>query len=388
MLKKISLPVQLLFIIGLSFILGNNLNEIYIRYIYTFSMIFKEILGFFLPFIISTFILSGILGFKKNSYIVLIIMLSCIFASNFIVSLLSFEIGKSALKYLIETEAMKNFEISSAITPIFDINIPSLISSETAMLTSLFLGILGDFFTIPKLENGVLYAKSIVEKLFSKLFIPMIPLYVLGFLVKLVYEGNLTKLFGFYGKTFALILLIQLVYFIVSYFIFCGFNMPKAISCIKNSMPSYLTAFSTMSSTAAIPITFECMKKNTGNENISRISAPIMANVHLNGDSITVPIFALVTMFIFLGNLPSTWTFLVFVFYFCLAMLAVSSVPGGGIIVMIPILKSKLGFTPEMVSVITALYMLQDAFGTAGNVMGDGGLVILVDKILKKIKIY
>ena len=68
-------------------------------------------------------------------------------------------------------------------------------------------------------------------------------------------------------------------------------------------------------------------------------------------------------------------------------MLATSGVPGGGIIVMIPILKAILGFTPEMVGVITTLYLLQDSLGTAGNVMGDGALVIIVNKILKKLRI-
>ena len=76
-----------------------------------------------------------------------------------------------------------------------------------------------------------------------------------------------------------------------------------------------------------------------------------------------------------------------FVFYFCLTMLAVSGVPGGGIIVMIPILKANLGFTPAMISIITALYLLQDSFGTAANVMGDGALTILVNKVLNKLGI-
>jgi len=90
---------------------------------------------------------------------------------------------------------------------------------------------------------------------------------------------------------------------------------------------------------------------------------------------------------IFLGTIPSVWTFITFVFYFCLTMLAVSGVPGGGIIVMIPILKANLGFTPAMISIITALYLLQDSFGTAANVMGDGALTILVNKVLNKLGI-
>ena len=82
-----------------------------------------------------------------------------------------------------------------------------------------------------------------------------------------------------------------------------------------------------------------------------------------------------------MGVLPAFGLYMTFVLYFCLTMLAVSGIPGGGIIMMLPLLKSLFGFTPEMLSVMTALYLLQDGFGTAANVMGDGALVILLDTI-------
>ena len=69
-------------------------------------------------------------------------------------------------------------------------------------------------------------------------------------------------------------------------------------------------------------------------------------------------------------------------------MLAATGVPGGGIIVMIPILKSILGFSPEMVGIITTLYLLTDGFSTACNVMGDNAVAILVNKLLKKINVF
>ncbi len=68
-------------------------------------------------------------------------------------------------------------------------------------------------------------------------------------------------------------------------------------------------------------------------------------------------------------------------------MLAVAGIPGGGIIVMIPILKTLLGFDDMMISIITTLYFLQDGLGTAGNVMGDGALMIIINKLLKRFKI-
>ena len=54
---------------------------------------------------------------------------------------------------------------------------------------------------------------------------------------------------------------------------------------------------------------------------------------------------------------------------------------------MLPLLKSLFGFTPEMLSMMTALYLLQDGFGTAANVMGDGALVMVLNRISRALRI-
>ena len=136
-----------------------------------------------------------------------------------------------------------------------------------------------------------------------------------------------------------------------------------------------------MSSIATLPVSLVCAEKNTGNKQIVHFAMPILANIHLMGDAVCVPLFALATMKLFFGVLPTFGAYVVFLGYFCVAMLAVSGIPGGGIIVMLPLLKTLFGFTPEMLSVMTALYLLQDGFGTAANVMGDGALVIILDRI-------
>jgi Na+/H+-dicarboxylate symporter len=92
-------------------------------------------------------------------------------------------------------------------------------------------------------------------------------------------------------------------------------------------------------------------------------------------------------MMLFNGFIPDPYLYIKFAFYFCTTMFAVSGIPGAGIIVVMPLLVSILGFTPEMVSVITTVYLLLDPFGTAANVMGDGALVIILNNILKKLKI-
>jgi Na+/H+-dicarboxylate symporter len=163
------------------------------------------------------------------------------------------------------------------------------------------------------------------------------------------------------------------------------FSYKKAWRAILNAMPSYLTGFGTMSSVLTIPISIECAIKNGVTRSIAQIALPIMANIHLLGDSVCTPMLTLVTMYLFLGYIPDFNSYVSFVFYFCTALFAVSGIPGGGILVMIPILISHFSFTPEMISVVTTIYFLMDSFGTAANVMGDGALAKGVNNGVQKI---
>lgn len=58
--------------------------------------------------------------------------------------------------------------------------------------------------------------------------------------------------------------------------------------------------------------------------------------------------------------------------YFVLAKFSVAAVPGGGILVMLPILEAYLGLNGEMLSLITALYLLFDPVITCANILGNG----------------
>lgn len=387
MMKKISLPVQLSLVLLTVALVGNILSPTTINFFYSISLIFKECLGFLLPFMVFSFISTGILSFKKNAPFVLAILLACIILSNSIVAFFAYFIGKICLPLLAVTIDPSLLDNGQTLIPLFSIKLPSYIKSDIAMLTAVFTGITLSFISIPKLEKAIFLLKHTIESIVNKLFIPILPIYIFGFLLEINYKGVFIQLFQTYGKTFALIIILQMLVLFLAYLIAAGFNLPKALHYIQTAMPSYLTAFGTMSSTATIPVTVQCAEKNTGNSALSAMATPILANIHLLGDAISTPILALVTLFIFQGTSPDPIIYGTFVSYFCINMLAVAGIPGGGIIVMIPILKTILEFDDTMISIITTLYFLQDGLGTAGNVMGDGALMIIINNILKRLKI-
>jgi Na+/H+-dicarboxylate symporter len=175
------------------------------------------------------------------------------------------------------------------------------------------------------------------------------------------------------------------VILVIAYVVASRFSLSRAVGHIVQAAPSYLTALGTMSSVAALPVSVVCAERNTGNKSIAQFAMPIFANVHLMGDAVCVPLFTFTTLALFTGGIPSLPLYLVFVGYLCVTMLAVSGIPGGGIIAMLPLLKGLFGFSPEMLSVMTALYLMQDGFGTAANVMGDGALVMILNRVYRQL---
>ena len=386
-MKKVSLPLQLLGIIAFVLLVGAHLPLSLVTGFYTFSFLIKEILSFLLPVIVFTFITSGVLALKKNAPIILSILLACIIISNAAVAFFAYFMGSWLLPWIVPTIGNANIITPSDMQPFFKLNLPHPVSSEHAMIAALAMGIILSFFKIPQLEKGIILTKRFLDHFLHKMFIPLVPVYILGFLLELHVHGNITTLFSYYGKTFTLIFILHVISLSVIYWIAAGFNLRKAAIYMENSLPSYITAFGCMSSTATIPVTIACGEKNMNNKPLAEMATPILANVHLLGDAISTPILALVTMYVFTGMLPHPFTYALFVIYFCMSMLAVSGIPGGGIIVMQPILHSILGFSPDMLSIITTLYILQDSLGTGANTMGDGALLIIVNNILKRFKL-
>lgn len=384
---KFSLPIQLLCVLAFVIAFGCKLDPCTINFFYSLSLTFKECLGFLLPFIVFSFICSGILSFKRNAPAVIGILLSCVLLSNATISLIAYFTSTSIMKGITNGVIVQHLSTGNTMTPLWQFCLPRFITSEIAMLCALTVGILLSYFNNRAIENSIHKMKQTIEWIMNTIFIPVLPLYVLGFLLEIYYKGAFNQLFKSYGKTFALIFALHLIVIFLIYFVASFFKPQQALKYINNALPSYLTAFGTMSSTAAIPVTSNCAEINTGNKPLAQVATPILANVHLLGDSISTPVLALTTLFLFQGVIPSIAVFMKFTLYFCLTMLAVSGVPGGGIIVMIPILKSTFGFSDVMISIIATLYLLQDAFGTAANVMGDGALMIIVNKLLNKLGI-
>lgn len=382
-----SLPAQLIAVILIVGLFGGQFPLSIMQTSFTFSLVFKELLNALLPFIVFTFISTGILALKRNAPIILGLLLAIIFFSNGLAATIVYIISRMFVPLVSCQLSDQTMGTVECIEPLFRIHVPVIAESATMLKWALAVGLIGSLGEFYPLRQVLAAVKRVIEQMMSKVFIPLMPLYIFGFLIDLRCKGTLSMLIGQYGKAVLVIVALQLLYLFLMYLVAADLSPRRALRYIQHALPSYLTAFSTMSSAATIPVTLNSAQKNINNPDLASMAVPIMANVHLVGDSISTPMLALVTLMVFQGCLPAVVPYSLFVFNFCTNMFAVSGIPGGGILVMVPILSQYLGFDDQMNSVITALYFLMDSFGTAANVMGDGALVIIVEKILKKLRL-
>ena len=73
-----------------------------------------------------------------------------------------------------------------------------------------------------------------------------------------------------------------------------------------------------------------------------------------------------------------------FILMLGVTMVAAPGVPGGAVMAALGLLESMLGFNEVQLSLMIALYLAQDSFGTACNVTGDGAIAIIVDALFGK----
>jgi Na+/H+-dicarboxylate symporter len=135
-----------------------------------------------------------------------------------------------------------------------------------------------------------------------------------------------------------------------------------------------------------MPLTILGTEKNSKHPDIARSIIPATVNIHLIGDCFAIPIFAFAVMKSFGFTEPSIFSYLIFAAYFVLAKFSVAAVPGGGILVMLPILETYLGFNSEMLSLITALYILFDPVITSANILGNGAFAMGIGNLISSRK--
>ncbi len=351
--------------------------------IYSIGLSVKSIIIFLLPLIIFGLILKTTVRLSSGAtkIISFIIVLVCL--SNFCATFLSHFIGEKVYELPL---SLISPEASQTLNPIWVLKLPSLISNDIVLFSALIYGILiSQFFNSQ--AKKIAQAFETLTNLILKMVIRFIPFFILGCVIKIRHDGTLLHIFKDYIQIFIIIGMSQILYVLCAFLILNKFSIKNLFYNLKNMFPAMLSGFTTMSSAASMPLTILGIQSNSkNNRDFTTATVPITINIHLIGDCIAIPILAYAVLKGFGLPEPTTIQYLTFSIYFVLAKFSVAAIPGGGILVMLPILEKYFGFNAEMLSLITALYILFDPMITSINILGNGAFAKLIDNLSGKKK--
>lgn len=354
-----------------------------LRVMLTFNGLFGNFLQFVIPLIILGFVAPGIGDLGKKAGKLLAVTTVLAYGSTIVSGSLAFFTNSILLKKILPTGAALvegSHPEAGLLSGYLTVDMPPIMGVMTALLMAFIIGIgiaVVEGTTLKNLMNEV---QTIVEKIITNIIIPFLPLYIAGIFANMTYAGEIVKIMSVFAKVFGIIIILHFVILLVQYTIAGTLAGANPLLLIRKMLPAYFTAIGTQSSAATIPVTLNQTKENGVNEGIADFTIPLCATIHLSGSTITLVSCSMAVMM--LNGMPITFSGMFgFILMLGVTMVAAPGVPGGAVMAALGLLESMLGFGPELTSLMIALYLTQDSFGTACNVTGDGAISIMVNKI-------
>lgn len=346
------------------------------QFLYAISLSIKDIIVMTLPFIIFGLLFKAVVMLSKSATKIMVMILVFVCVSNFFSTFLSHYVGIWVYNFNLSIILPKNH---LELNPLWLIDLPKLIANDKAMFAGIIIGIVFSKAHQIAAHKVAVKIEVFINKVLQS-FSYFIPLFVAGFVVKLQYDGVIWLIVKDYTAIFVVIALAQYSYIGLLYFLLSNRKFGLFIQSIKNMLPAAISGFTSMSSAASMPLMIVGVESNAKNKDIIRSVVPMTINIHLIGDCFAIPILAYAIIKSFGMAEPSLFNYLIFTCYFVLAKFSVAAIPGGGILVMLPILSSYLDFDASMLSLITSLYILFDPVITCANVFGNGAFAKMIDK--------
>ncbi len=386
---KFILLIFLIMISVMSF--GDLLPLVLKRGAYTFSTLIRAGLMFLLPLLVLPFVVSSIALLRSNGLILIVSLVFLITASNFLSIMIGGQVA-SAVVPLMNFGMTFNAGDAQELLGWFDITLEPLLSVEVILLLGFALGFLLSLLPSDhSLGNRTLKFfesyKKISTLFFQKIFIPLLPFYIFGMLLKLDAENDFATVFKDFGNLILVIVAVQFSYIFFIFWVGNKYSLRKVIQCYKNVIPAGLLGFSTMSSLVTMPVTLETAEKNLGDKAIAQVAITSTVNCHDIGECISLSVIASAVYLMANGMImPDFWTFTQFAFILAVAQFTGVSVPGGSVVIIIPLLTKYLGFSPEMIGLVTTIAIFMDPIGTANNVVGNSAFALIIQRYFNLIK--
>ncbi|WP_291259427.1 dicarboxylate/amino acid:cation symporter [Fusobacterium sp.] len=382
-MKKLGLLPRLILGLIAGIILGKIGNVPLLRIMVTFNGIFGNFLQFVIPLIILGFVAPGIGDLGKKAGKLLGITTVLAYGSTIMAGSLAYFTNSVLLTKILPKAGdmiSNNSPEAGLLKGYISVDMPPIMGVMTALLMAFILGIGIAIVEGNTIKNFMNEIQTIVEGIITKIIIPFLPIYIAGIFANMTYAGEIVKIMSVFAKVFGIIIILHYVILLIQYTIAGSLAGGNPIVLIRRMLPAYFTAIGTQSSAATIPVTLNQTKANGVNDGIADFTIPLCATIHLSGSTITLVSCSMAVMM--LNGMPITFSGMFgFILMLGVTMVAAPGVPGGAVMAALGLLESMLGFGPELTSLMIALYLTQDSFGTACNVTGDGAIAVIVNKL-------
>ena len=379
-MKKIlkSLPFQLLLGVIIGIVLGLISNEAVMNVIVTIKFVLGELINFCVPLIVIGFIAPSITKLGKNASRILGVAVLLAYVSSVLAALGSMAAGYGLIPHLSIVSEVDGLKELPEI--VFQLEIPQIMSVMSALAFSILIGLAATWTKAETVIRLLDEFQQIVLMIVSKIVIPILPVFIALTFWSLAYEGTITKQLPVFLKVVLIVMVGHFIWMAVLYAVGGIYSVNNPWKVVKHYGPAYITAVGTMSSAATLAVALKCARKSEPvlRDDMVSFGIPLFANIHLCGSVLTEVFFVMTVSQILYGKLPSVGTMILFCALLGVFAIGAPGVPGGTVMASLGLITGVLGFDATGTALMLTIFALQDSFGTACNVTGDGALTMIL----------
>lgn len=379
---KNQLIFQLVIAVIIGIVTGLVSNEMVIGLIGMLKYVLGQIIFFMIPLIIIGFVGSSIASLKTGASKLLCFSISSAYISTLGAAILSVVAGFIIIPNLNISANVQGLKELPEL--IFELNIPPIMSVMSALVLAIILGLSISWSKADSMSNILNDFQKMILSVINKIVMPILPFFIGATFAELAYEGSITKHLPVFIGVLIIVIIGHFIWLTVLYTIAGVYAKASPKEVFKHYIPAYLTAVGTMSSAATLPVALSCAKKSKVlRRDMVDFGIPLFSNIHLCGSVLTEVFFVMVVSLILYGSLPSVPHMILFVILLGIFGIGAPGVPGGTVMASLGLITGVLGFDANGTALVLTIFAIQDSFGTACNVTGDGALTLMLSKYAK-----
>lgn len=384
MIKKIlsSLIFQLLLAVVAGLVIGSFADASVMKIALAVKQVGGQVIFFLVPLIIFGFVSLSIARLNSNASKVLLFTFALAYISSIGAAFFGMAVGYEFLPQLSITSQLQNLRELPELP--FTLKIPPVMDVMTALVLSIFVGLSAAWVKSKEIVNLLDSFQQMVILLVQRILLPVLPFFIAANFSVLSYEGAITTQLPVFAAVILIAIACHYVWLFVLYTAASLYARKNGWEVLKHYGPAYVTALGTMSSAATLGVALQCVRKNSiVRKEISDFSIPLFANIHLCGSVLTEVFLVMTVSQILYGTLPDLSSMILFILLLGIFAIGAPGVPGGTVLASLGIVISVLGFDEAGTALLITIFALQDSFGTACNVTGDGALALIVNRFVK-----